>query len=198
MTHKSLIYLSFALITLQSCLPYAKIDNYDNLTNVNKVREQKNLDKAIQTDYIFFFNKMINQRLSKLIGNNWEIYLKDSVNVYYGYGILTKKGIYVDTIYSINKSLLDKEFAMYDSMMFWDIKRKLLDYAYKDYDFGNSYNMTYAKDSIVMTSQGIVVNTQRKFKSQSQNQLKWRKGEIHYEILVDRFTLEMISKRMIK
>ncbi len=75
---------------------------------------------------------------------------------------------------------------------------KVLSYAYKDYDFGYNRNITYAKDSIIMTSKGILVNTQRKFKSQFQNELKTGKGEIHYEILVDRITLDMISKRKIE
>jgi len=183
---------------MQSCLPYAKIDNYNELINVDEISSHKHLDRAISTDYIFFFNKMINQRLSKLIGNNWEIYLKDSFNVYYGYGILTKKGIYADTIYSISKSELEKQFPIYDKMKFWEIKYKLLDYAYKDFDFGDNYNIQFAKDSIFMTSNGIVVNTQRRFKSQNRNQLKRRKGEIEFEILVDKLTLEMITKKVIK
>ena len=114
MTSRRLIFILVTLLTINSCLPYAKVDNYDKLINVNEIREQKFLDRAIPTDYIFFFNKMINQRLSKLAGNNWEIYLKDSLVVYYGYDVLTKKGIYADTIYSITKSELEKQFPLYE------------------------------------------------------------------------------------
>jgi len=57
MTPKSLIYFSFLLIITQSCIPYVKVDNYDKLTNFNEIKEQKNLDKATPTDYIFFSTK---------------------------------------------------------------------------------------------------------------------------------------------
>jgi hypothetical protein len=198
MTSIRLIFILVTLLTISSCLPYAKVDNYDKLINVNEIREQKFLDRAIPTDYMFFFNKMINQRLSKLAGNNWEIYLKDSLVVYYGYDVLTKKGIYADTIYSITKSELEKQFPLYDKMKFWEIRNKLLDYAYKDFDFGNDFKITFAKDIILMTSHGIEIRTQRKFKSYSQNQLKRRKGEIQFEILVDKLTLKIINKSIIK
>lgn len=198
MTPKSLIYFSFLLIITQSCIPYVKVDNYDKLTNFKEIKEQKNLDKATPTDYIFFFNKMINQRASIFMGNNWEIYHKDSLNVYYGYAVLTKKGIFTDTVYSISKSHLDKEFPLYDSLKFWKIRCKLLDYAYKGFDFGDNHKITFEKDSIYMTSNGIKINTLRKFKSQSNNQIKWRKGEIQFEILVDKLNLEMIDKKVIK
>lgn len=197
MTFNRIIFAFVILITINSCLPFAKVDNYEKLINVKEIKEKKYLDKAIQTDYVFFFNKMINQRLSKIEGNNWKIYFKDTLNVYYGYGVLTKKGVYVDTIYSITKLELEKQFPLYDRMEFYELKYKLLEYAYKDFDFGKNHKITIAKDNILMTSNGIEISTQRKFKSDTQNQLKRIKREIKFEILVDKMTLEMINKKKI-
>jgi hypothetical protein len=168
------------------------------LIKVDDIKEKKNLTKAIKTDYIFFFNKMINNRLRKVIGNNWDIYLKDSINVYYGYSILTKKGLYTDTIYSVNKFELENEIPLYDKLEFWDIRGKCLDYAYQDYNFGDNYQITYANDSIVMTPDGILINTQRKYKSQKANHLKRTKGQVQFKIMVNKTNLELISKTMIK
>lgn len=111
---------------------------------------------------------------------------------------MTKKGIYADTIYSISKSELENHFPLYDKMEFCAIRSKLLDYAYKDFDFGYNYKIIFAKDSIFMTSNGIVINTHRKYKSYSQNQLSLNKGEIQFEILVDKITLELVNKSVIK
>lgn len=195
---KNLIFISTIFVILHSCFPYVKVENYDKLTNVYKIKEHKYLENVIPTDYVFFFNKMINQQLSKIYGNNWEMFVQDSLNVYYGYSLLTKEGVYTDQIYSINKSELKKQFPFYDKIEFYRIKCQLLDYAYKDFDFGYDHYITFAKDSIYMTSQGIVVDTQRKYRTKSQHQLFTKKKKVHFEILVDKQNLDLINKREIK
>ena len=126
------------------------------------------------------------------------IYLNDSLNVYYGYGTRTEKGVYADTIYYTSKFELEKEFPFYDKMDFRKIRSKLLDYAYENFDFGIDTKITYAKDSICMTSDGILINTERKYKSRTQYQLWRTKKHFHCEVIVDRLSLEMISKRMLE
>ena len=73
MTQRNIILIIGLIFITQSCVSYKKVDNYDKLIHVEDIKVQKQLDKAVRTDYVFFFNKMINQRWSKMYGDNWDI-----------------------------------------------------------------------------------------------------------------------------
>src|SRR5882762_3170926 len=101
MTVKYLILL-LGTFGLASCI-YSKVQD-GKVKSSNDLKTEKRREACIETNQEEFFRKMINQRLSKVEGNNWDILYKDTAYIYYGYALLTKKGLYADSIFKVRRS----------------------------------------------------------------------------------------------
>lgn len=186
-----ILILIIGTVYLTSCL-YSKIPDQKKVRNIADLKTEKGREDCISTDREQFFGKMINQRLSKIQGNNWDILFKDTSYIYYGYTLLTKKGLYADSIFKVKRALL-KDFPKFEELEFHQIRTNILSYAYKDYSFGDNYTVQTADDSFRLRQYIIFVDTKRKFKTWKPDELKKRTKEIHFKLAVDAKTLELLS-----
>ena len=191
MTLRSLI-LILGTVYLTSCL-YTKIPDNRNFRNTADLKTEKEREDCTLTDREVFFGKMINQRLSKIQGNNWDILYKDTSYVYYGYTLLTKNGLYADSIFKVKRASLT-DFPKFEELKFHEIRSVILNYAYKDYSFGENYTVQSADDNFRLRRDLIFVDTKRKFKTWKSGELKRRTEQIHFQLAVDAKTLGLLSK----
>jgi hypothetical protein len=187
-----LLILILGTVYLTSCL-YSKIPNQKKVRNTADLKTEKGREDCILTDHEEFFGKMINQRLSKIQGNNWDILFKDTSYIYYGYTLLTKEGLYADSIFKVKRTSIE-DFPKFEELEFHQIRSTILGYAYKDYSFGDNYTVQAADDSFRLRQNIIFVDTKRKFKTWKSGELKKRTEEIHIKLAVDAKTLELLSK----
>jgi hypothetical protein len=176
---------------LTGCL-YTKVPDFVTLTPIEDLKTEKGQESCLETNQEEFFGKMINQRLSKVAASNWDIFFKDTVSIYYGHTLLTKKGLYADQTFKIKKSLI-KEFPKFEELKFYKIKELILGYAYTDNFFGEHFKIEEAKDSFRLTRDIIFVDTKRRYKTWKSNQLKKKEEEVHFKIAVDAKTLELLT-----
>lgn len=193
------IILIYIISIVPSCMPYIKVKNYDQLTKVTDIKDKKELTHALQTNYIEFFDGMIKQRHSKTPGNNWEIFCEDSTKIYWGYSLLTRNGIYIDTLFYTEKSEIETEFPDYNpsSGYFYLLRRKLDDYIYDNYDFGEECTFKHINESFRMTPEGIRIEADFEYKYKPKNSIFKKKNQVSFLILVNRMTLELSNRKIL-
>ncbi|MCZ8214978.1 MAG: hypothetical protein O9262_02010, partial [Cyclobacteriaceae bacterium] len=106
-----------ATICLTNCI-HTKVSS--NSKNIEVLKTEKGRAICIETNREEFFEKMINQGMSKTQGNNWNILYRDTAYIYYGYTYLTKRGLFADNIFKVKKSLIS-EFPKFEQLNFYEI-----------------------------------------------------------------------------
>jgi hypothetical protein len=190
MTTRLLLTTIIGTIFWTSCI-YTKVPDSVKHKTIEDLKTEKGRS-CIETNQEEFFGKMINQRLSKIEGNNWDIFFKDTVYIYYGHTLLTKKGLYVDRAFKVKRILIE-EFPKFEEVKFHQIRSTILNYAYKDYSFGENYSVKEANDSFRLRGPIIFVDTKRKYKTWKANGLKKTEEQVYFKIAVDAKTLALLS-----
>lgn len=190
MTTRLLTFIIGAIFC-SSCI-YTKVPESVKLKTIGGLKTEEGQESCIETNQEEFFEKMINQRLSKIEGNNWDIFYKDTAYIYYGHTLLTKKGLYVDRAFKVKRNLI-KEFPKFEEVKFHEIRSTILNYAYKDYSFGENYTIKEANDSFRLRGPIIFIDTKRKYKTWKSNSLKKREEQVYFKVTVDAKTLELLS-----
>lgn len=144
------------LILLLSCNMHKKISSTIKIIDI---KQGINLDKAIQTDYLIFFKKrMDNEKAYKEQGKRCEIINEKDEFIYYGYPLGLGEKMYVKDLFKVNKEDIIKHFPNYLSIEGYHVKLKVYESCIKENIPKEYFNLfTNIKYDITLIEEGIQV-----------------------------------------